>query len=75
MNNELLTPLDLYEKYPELKKIGWEPAVLGRLLSAGLLDGHYNRLKRVSLIREGSLFPLLRFRNQILESKKIFVPE
>lgn len=69
--SDLLTPEELFRKYPQLKEIGWTPQRLGQLLACGLLDGQYshNSGNRISLIRESSLHDVVQFRNEVVKKK------
>lgn len=61
-----LTPGELIDKYPAIKKIGWTSRDIGQLLSMGLLKGKRN-YKRESLIDENSLLSLVKFRNELMK--------
>ena len=70
--SEYLTPSEIAEKYPELEdKIGWGAKELGVFLKANLLEGHYNHSTRKSMIKEESIFRLVRFANEKIENQKV----
>ncbi len=69
--HELLTPKELFEKYPVLKKMNLNPQYIGVLVRVGLLEGTYNSRQGTTYINEESIFPLITFRNSVLENQKI----
>ena len=71
-NEEMLTPSQILDKYPELKKkFGWTAKDIGLLLKNKLLQGHYNHSLRKSMITEDSLKSLIRFANRQIENQLV----
>ena len=67
-----LTPAEIMEKYPDLKeKLNWGEKELGLFLKCKLLDGFYDRQRRVSFINEKSLIRLTEFTNDNLDKMKV----
>jgi len=73
-NDDMLTPSQILEKYPELKqKFGWTAKDIGLLLKNKLLQGHYNHSLRKSMITEDSLKSLIRFANRQIENQLVTI--
>lgn len=48
-----LTPTEILEKYPILNlRYNWGTLDLGTMLKCKILDGHYDRSKRVGVIKD-----------------------
>ena len=72
--NEMLTPSQVIEKYPELEqKFGWTAKDIGLLLKNKLLQGHYNHSLRKSMIKEDSLKNLIQFANKQIENQVVTI--
>ncbi|MHB8260455.1 MAG: hypothetical protein ACYDCN_08550 [Bacteroidia bacterium] len=72
--NEMLTPSQVIEKYPELEqKFGWTAKDIGLMLKNKLLQGHYNHSLRKSMITEDSLKSLIRFANRQIENQIVTI--
>lgn len=65
MKNEILTPKEIKEKFPQ---IPWSSAEIGLLLSMGLIKG--KKRQRVAYIHVNSLLNLIEVRNNIIEETK-----
>lgn len=71
-----LTPQEIIEKYPDLAmKFNWGTSEIGTILKCKILDGYYDRGRRMSLIKESSLIKLIRFVNDSIEAQKIMLNE
>lgn len=69
-----LTPNEVLEKYPILNlKYNWGTLDLGTMLKCKILDGHYDRSKRVGVIKESSLLKLVEYINDAIEDQKITI--
>ncbi|MDO9185732.1 MAG: hypothetical protein Q7W13_06950 [Bacteroidia bacterium] len=67
-----LTPNEVLEKYPILNlKYNWGTLDLGTMLKCKILDGHYDRSKRVGVIKESSLLRLIEYINGTIEDQKV----
>ncbi len=67
-----LTPKEILEKYPILSlRYDWGTLDLGTMLKCKILDGHYDRSKRMSVIKESSLIRLIEYINNSIETQKI----
>ncbi|MDO9186237.1 MAG: hypothetical protein Q7W13_09520 [Bacteroidia bacterium] len=67
-----LTPNEILEKYPILNlKYNWGTLDLGTMLKCKILDGHYDRSKRVGVIKESSLLKLIEYINDSIEDQKV----
>lgn len=67
-----LTPIEVLEKYPILNlKYNWGTLDLGTMLKCKILDGHYDRSKRVGVIKESSLLRLINYINDSIEEQKV----
>lgn len=72
VKKDYLTPTEVLKKYPELhEKFGWTSKDMGMFLRAKLLEGHYSHALRKSLIREDSIFRLVRFANEQIDKQKV----
>jgi hypothetical protein len=72
MKLNYLTPAQVIEKYPELEeKFGWSAKEIGLFLKARFLEGFYNHSTRKSMIREDSIFMLVKFANEQIEKQKV----
>jgi hypothetical protein len=70
--DELLTPSEVIEKYPELRdKFGWTAKDIGLFLKNKLLQGHYNHSLRKSMIIEDSVIRLVMYANLQIENQKV----
>lgn len=66
-----LTPQELIEKYPDLRnKLQWSPDFISMFLRCKLVNGYYNRNKRVCFIEEASLIRVIGFINSGFEENK-----
>lgn len=67
MSASYLTPKEIFSKHPELKnKHQLSERTLSFLLRNKLLNGYYNRNKRVTLICETSLIQFMNYLNMAL---------
>ena len=67
-----LTPKEVLEKYPVLSlKYNWGTLDLGTMLKCKILDGYYDRKKRVGVIKESSLVKLIEYINNTIEDQKL----
>lgn len=67
-----LSPNEILEKYPILSlKYNWGTLDLGTMLKCKILDGHYDRSKRVAVIKESSLLKLIKYINDSIEDQKV----
>jgi len=67
-----LTPNEILEKYPILNfKYNWGTLDLGTMLKCKILDGYYDRSKRVVVIKESSLLKLIEYINTSIEDQKV----
>lgn len=67
-----LTPNEILEKYPILNlKYNWGTLDLGTMLKCKILDGNYDRSKRVGVIKESSLLKLIEYINDSIEDQKV----
>ena len=67
-----LTPTEILEKYPILNsRYNWGTLDLGTMLKCKILDGHYDRSKRVGVIKESSLLKLIEYINDSIEDQKV----
>lgn len=62
---EQLTPAEVIQEYPELyDKLNWTARDIGIFVSKGLLDGLFDRKKRVSFVDTRSIKNLVEFMNK-----------
>lgn len=72
LEENYLTPNEVLEKYPILNvKYNWGTLDLGTMLKCKILDGHYDRSKRVGVIKESSLLKLIAYINDSIEDQKV----
>jgi hypothetical protein len=72
MEEMFLTPMEILEKYPDLRlKFNFTTSDLGVILKCKVVDGYYDRTKRNSMIKESSVMRLIDFLNSSLDSQKI----
>jgi hypothetical protein len=61
-----LTPTEILIKYPELQsQLKWRKDMFSFFLKNKLLNGYYNRNKRMTMINESSLLRLIDFTKKI----------
>lgn len=66
-----MTAAEILKKYPDLaNKLQWNSADLGHFMRCKLVNGYYNRNKRVSMIEEASLLRVVGFINAGMEERK-----
>lgn len=67
--NDLLTPVQLVKKYPQVESLGWNASKIGTFFSAGLLLGKRKMLK--SLIYEKSFLQLLEYVDKVTDKRHV----
>jgi hypothetical protein len=70
--NNLLTPQEILEKYPEcVRKLFWNSHKIGVLFNSGLLLGYRSGREYKALIHESSVLTLIRYINKTNKKRMI----
>ena len=69
-----LNPEELIEKYPDvIDKFHWSSRELGLFLKCKLLDGYFDRTRRVAQIKEKSFIELIIYTNSCIDNQKVLL--
>lgn len=69
VGTDVFTPQELVDKYPMVKKLGWNASKVGIFFHSGLLQGKIGTHERKTLIFESSFISLIDYAKQLYSNR------
>lgn len=70
---EYHAPEEIMQRFPQVKKFGWNSSKIGIFFHSGLLIGYFCGKEKKAMILESSFIELIEFTNTVVLKKQVFI--